>query len=319
EQVPYPFHCGFVRSTWKGEILYQVVLEIGVLPSTDSRGRRGQDDVCHESYLGGACLAFETVFQVLRDNELYVKLEKCSFAQDKVEFLGHKIKDGGLIMDGAKIKAIQEFIMGYSAITLPLTDVLKKNQAWIWYEECQAAFESLKKAVMEEPVLRLPDVTMPFELYTDASDFGIGGVLMQDGHTIAFESRKLNETERKYTVQEKEMTAVIHCLRIWRHYLLGSRFVIKTDNIATSYFQTQKKLSPKQARWQDFLAEFDYQLEYKPGKANVVADALSRKAEFTAITQAQFFIQDQIKEGLEHDPLAKNIKALAKNGKTRRF
>ncbi|GKD28386.1 reverse transcriptase [Tanacetum coccineum] len=127
---------------------------------------------------------------------------------------------------------------------------------------------------MEEPVLRLPDVTMPFELHTDASNFAIGGVLMQDGHPIAFESRKLNETERKYTMQEKEMTAVVYCLRIWRHYLLGFRFVIKTDNIATSYFQTQKKLSPKQARWQDFLAEFDYQLEYKPGKANVVADAL---------------------------------------------
>ncbi|GKD20862.1 putative nucleotidyltransferase, ribonuclease H [Tanacetum coccineum] len=192
--------------------------------------------------------------------------------------------------------------MGYSAIASPLTDLLKKNKAWIWDEECQVAFESLKKAVMKEPVLRLPDVTMPFELHTDASDFAIGGVLMQDGHPIAFESQKLNETERKYTVQEKEMTAVVYCLRIWRHYLLGSRFVIKTDNIATSYFQTQKKLSPKQARWQDFLAEFDYQLEYKPGKANVVADALSRKAEFTAITQAQFFLQDRIKEGLEHDP-----------------
>nr|GEY53000.1 uncharacterized protein [Tanacetum cinerariifolium] len=110
----------------------------------------------------------------------------------------------------------------------PLTDLLKKNQAWIWDEECQAAFESLKKAVIMEPVLRLPDVTMPFELHTDASDFAIGG-----------------------------------------------------------------KLSPKQARWQDFLAEFDYQLEYKPGKDNV--------------------------EGLEHDSSAKKIVALAKDGKTRRF
>ncbi|GJX43068.1 putative nucleotidyltransferase, ribonuclease H [Tanacetum coccineum] len=299
------------------------------------------DIVVYSHTLEEHVLHLKQVFQVLRDNELYVKLEKCSFAQDEVEFLGHKIKDGGLMMDGAKIKAIQDwepptkvtelrsflglvnyyrrFIMGYSAIASPLTDLLKKNKAWIWDEECQAAFESLKKAVMEEPVLRLPDVTMPFELHTDASDFAIGGVLMQDGHPIAFESRKLNETERKYTVQEKEMTAVVHCLRIWRHYLLGSRFVIKTDNIATSYFQTQKKLSPKQARWQDFLAEFDYQLEYKPGKANVVADALSRKAEFAAITQAQFFLQDRIKEGLEHDPLAKKIIALAKDGRTRRF
>nr|GEX26941.1 reverse transcriptase [Tanacetum cinerariifolium] len=97
----------------------------------------------------------------------------------------------------------------------------QKNKAWIWDEECQAAFKSLKKAVMEKPVLRLPDVTMPFELHMDASDFAIGGILMQDGHPIVFESRKLNETERKlneterkYTVQEKEMTAVVHYLRI---------------------------------------------------------------------------------------------------------
>jgi len=94
------------------------------------------------------------------------------------------------------------------------------------------------------------------------------------------------------------MTAIVHCLRTWRHYLLGSRFVVKTDNVATSYFQTQKKLTPKQARWQDFLAEFDYALEYKPGKGNVVADALNRKAELVAITSASWDIHEAIKEGM---------------------
>ncbi|KAG8382501.1 hypothetical protein BUALT_Bualt05G0083800 [Buddleja alternifolia] len=148
---------------------------------------------------------------------------------------------------------------------------------------------------------------------------GGGGVLMQEGHPIAFESWKLNETERRYTVQEKEMTTIVHYLRIWRHYLLGSRFVVKTDNVATSYFQTQKKLSPKQARWQDFLAEFDYVLEYKPGKANVVADALSRKAELAAISLAKGNVHEKIKEGLEHDPMAKELMRLAKEGKTRQF
>nr|GEU90613.1 hypothetical protein [Tanacetum cinerariifolium] len=192
--------------------------------------------------------------------------------------------------DEAKTICVTRFIMGYSAIASHLTDLLKKNKAWIWDEECQVAFMSLKKAVMEEPVLRLPDVTMPFELHTHASDFAIGGVLMQDGHPIAFESQKLNKTERKYMVKEKEMTAVVYCLRIWRDYLLGSRFVIKTDYISMSYNQNQKELSPKQARWQDFLAEFDYQLEYKSEK-----------------------------ERLEHDPLAKKIIALAKNGRTQRF
>ena len=84
---------------------------------------------------------------------------------------------------------------------------------------------------------------------------------MQNGHPIAYESLKLNDTERRYTVQDNEMIAIIQCLRTWRHYLLGSKFVVKTDNIATSYFQSQKKISPKQARWQDFLAEFDHKLE----------------------------------------------------------
>ncbi|KAK0573647.1 hypothetical protein LWI29_011364 [Acer saccharum] len=173
-------------------------------------------------------------------------------------------------MDGAKVKAVQDwepptkvpelrsflglvnyywrFIQGYSAKAAPLTDLLKKNRVWHWSDKCQLAFEELKKAISEEPVLVLPDHTKAFELHTDASDFAIRGVLMQEGHPIAFESCKLSNTEQRYTVQEKGMTAIIHCLRVWRHYLLGATFLIMTDNVATSYFQTQKKLSPKQAR-----------------------------------------------------------------------
>ena len=178
------------------------------------------------------------------------------------------------------------FIKGYSAKAAPLTDLLKKNKTWHWSEKCQHAFEQLKKAILEEPVLALLDHTKPFEVQTDASDFAIGGVLMQKCHPIAFESRKLNDTERHYTVQEKEMTAIIHWLRVWRHYLLGSHFTIMMDNVAMSYFQTENKLSPKQARWQNFLVEFDYRLEYKPGKANVIADALSRKAELATLSMS---------------------------------
>ncbi|KAA0068130.1 uncharacterized protein E6C27_scaffold238G00920 [Cucumis melo var. makuwa] len=215
----------------------------------------------------------------------------------------------------------RRFIKGYSGIAAPLTNLLKKNQTWDWTEECQRAFDRLKHAVSEEPVMILADHTKPFEVHTDASDFAIGGVLMQDGHPIAFESRKLNDTERRYTVQEKEMTAIVHCLRTWRHYLLGSKFTVMTDNVATSYFQTQKKLTPKQARWQDFLAEFDFKLEYKPGRANVVADALSRKAELNVITTSMptSDFLERIKEGMQHDELAKNLLKLAKEGKTRRF
>ena len=214
----------------------------------------------------------------------------------------------------------RQFINGYSARAAPLTDLLKKGKAWTPDEKCQQAFEDLKKAVTVEPMLALPDHTKVFKVYTDASDFAIGGVFMQERHPIDFDSRKLNDTERRYTVQEKEMTTIIHCLRTWRHYLLGSHFIVKTDNVATSYFQTQKKLSPKQARWQDFLAEFDYTLEYKPGLANHVADALSHKAELASMTnQPQGELVDLIKEGLQYDPVAKSLITLAHEGKTRRF
>ncbi|GKV30882.1 hypothetical protein SLEP1_g39653 [Rubroshorea leprosula] len=178
----------------------------------------------------------------------------------------------------------RRFIQGYSARATPLTDLLKKKVSWEWTTECQRAFEDLKQAVSQEPVLALPDYGKPFEMHTDASNLAIGGVLMQDGHPIAFESRKLNDTERRYPVHDKEMTAIVHCLQVWRHYLLGSRFVIKTDNVAMSYFQRQKKLTPKQAR-----------------------------------CQPEGDILDRVKEGLAHDPFAKSLMELAREGKTRRF
>nr|GEU37490.1 hypothetical protein [Tanacetum cinerariifolium] len=200
--------------------------------------------------------ALNKVFQVLRDNELYVKLEKCSFAQDEVEYLGHKIKDGRLMMDGAKIKTIQDwepptkfielrsfhglvnyyqrFIMGYSSIASLLTDLLKKNKAWIWDEECQAVFVSMKKAVMEEPVLRLPIVTMPFELNTNASDFAVRGVLMQDGHPIAFKSQKLRDEKEEGLEHDplaKKIIALAKDGRTQRFWLKGDMLFTKGDRL----------------------------------------------------------------------------------------
>jgi len=113
-------------------------------------------------------------------------------------------------------------------------------------------------------------------VHTDASDRAIGGVLVQEGHPIAFESRKLNDVEHNYSTHEKELTAVVHCLGIWGVYLLGLKFVVKTENVANTFFRTQKKLSQRQPRWQEFLAEYDFIWEHKPGSHNQVAGALSR-------------------------------------------
>ena len=115
------------------------------------------------------------------------------------------------------------------------------------------------------------------------------------------------------------MATIVHCVHTWRHYLLGSKFVVKTDNFATSYSLSQKNITPKQARWKDFLAEFDYVLEYKPERGNVLDDALCRKAELATITTAHCDIQDAIKDGIKHDPKAKKLMDLDAQGKTRRF
>ena len=200
-----------------------------------------------------------------------MKEEKCEFCRQEVKFLGHWVSKGKLRMDGDKIRAIvdwaapkkvaelrsflglanyyRKFIKGYSKKVSPLTDLLKKDKQWCWSEDCAEAFEKLKVAVSSEPVLRLPDFELPFEVHTDASDRALGGVLVQEGHPVAFESMKLKDTEQRYSAHEKEMAAVVHCQDVWRHYLLGTRFTVVTDNVANTYFKSQKKLTPKQARW----------------------------------------------------------------------
>ncbi|KAL0451722.1 UNVERIFIED_CONTAM: hypothetical protein Slati_1150300 [Sesamum latifolium] len=164
-----------------------------------------------------------------------------------------------------------------------MTDLLKKTEAWNWTLQCQESFDRLKRAIATDPVLALPDMSKPFVVETDALDFALGGVLMQDGHPVAFESRKLKDVERRYSVHEKELLAVVHYLRLWHHYLLGSPFVVKTDNTAVSHFMTQLKFTSRQARWQELLAEFYFVLEYLAGSSNHVADALSCRADLASL------------------------------------
>jgi len=140
------------------------------------------------------------------------------------------------------------FIKDYNKVAASLSDLLKKNWKWNWTDGCQWAFEKLKRAVTSAPVLKLLDFERPFEVHTDASDRAIGGVLVQEGHPVAFESCKLNEAEQRYSTHENEMTTVVHCLGVWRVYLLGPKFIVKTDNVANTFFKTQKKLSQRQAR-----------------------------------------------------------------------
>ena len=145
---------------------------------------------------------------------------------------------------------------------------------------------------------------------------------MQEGHQVAFESRKLNDAEQRYSTHEKEMVAVVHYLQVWRVYLLGTRFVVRTDNVANTFFKTQKKLSPKQERWQEFPAEYDFMWEHKPGKHNQVADALSRKEVFVAvysISKLESDFYDRIRLCAANDSLYVKWMGQVQEGTMRRY
>ena len=144
-----------------------------------------------------------------------------------------------------------------------------------WTGRCQDAFEKLKLLLTRAPLLRTPDNSLPYEVVTDASDLGLGAILLQEGRPIAFESRKLNSAELNYTVTEKEMLGVVHALKVWRCYLEGADFTVYTDHVSNTFFQTQPNLPRRQARWSEFLQRFGpFTWEYRKGTRNV-ADALS--------------------------------------------
>jgi len=282
------------------------------------------------------------VFQRLRKNKLYVKLEKCAFGVTEVDFLGHRITQEGLVMDDDKVKAIldweppksvpalrsflglasyyRKFIKNFAKVGAPLTNLLKKSAVtYDWDEECDEAFETLKGILVKAPVLKLPDFDKDFEIHSDASNFAIGGVIVQDGRPVAFESKKLSETERRWPNHEKEMWAVIHCLKTWGHYIGSKDVVVWSDNVTLKYFSTQPKLSSKQVRWQDTLALFNVDIRHKPGKENIVPDALSRKHQLRMVCVGELELQKEVRLASRRDAFAKEARQSIQNGAKSHF
>ncbi|WVZ75746.1 hypothetical protein U9M48_023779 [Paspalum notatum var. saurae] len=159
-----------------------------------------------------------------------------------------------------------------------MTSLTKKNAKYLWDPKCEEAFTSLKKSLTSAPVLAQPDVTKPFDVYCDASGNGLGCVLMQEGRVIAYASRQLRKHEANYATHDLELAAVVHTLKIWRHYLLGNTCHIYTDHKSLKYILTQPELNMRQRRWLELIKDYDLEIHYHPGKVNVVADALSRRA-----------------------------------------
>ncbi|WVZ63478.1 hypothetical protein U9M48_013105 [Paspalum notatum var. saurae] len=236
----------------------------------------------------------------LREHKLYAKFSKCAFWLKEVSFLGHILSEKGVVLDPSKVKDVLNwkqpeivteirsffglagyyrcFIKDFSKTAKPMTSLKKKNAKYLWSSNCEEAFQTLKKFLTSAPVLAQPNVAKPFDVYCDASGNGLGCVLMQEGRVIAYASRQLRKHEANYPAYDLELAAFVHALKIWRHYLLGNTYHIYMDHKSLKYILTQPELNMRQRRWLELIKDYDLEIHYHLGKANVVADALSRKA-----------------------------------------
>ena len=178
----------------------------------------------------------------------------------------------------------RRFILKFSAIAKPLNDLVRVGIAFVFTPEARAAFNELKLRFTTAPILAHFDPSLPTHLETDASDYALGAMISQthkDGltHPVAFDSRKLAAAELNYEIHDKELLAIVWALHKWRHYFLSvdTPFEVYTDHDALKYFMSSKILTRRQARWAEYLADFDFTILYRPGKANIVPDALSRR------------------------------------------
>nr|GFA92236.1 retrotransposon protein, putative, Ty3-gypsy subclass [Tanacetum cinerariifolium] len=170
------------------------------------------------------------------------------------------------------------FVEGFSRLALPLTKLMRKGEKFVWNEEREKSFEELKQRLFSAPVLTLLSGSGGFQIYSDASKKGLGCALMQHGKVIAYASRQLNPYEVNFPTYDLELAAVVFALKIWRHYLYGESCDIFTDHKSLKYIFTQRELNMRQRRWLELLKDYDTNIQYHPGKANIVADALSEKS-----------------------------------------
>ncbi|WVZ58057.1 hypothetical protein U9M48_008368 [Paspalum notatum var. saurae] len=297
------------------------------------------------------------VLQRLREHKLYAKFSTCEFWIDEVRFLGHVVSKGGIAVDPSKVSTVtnwkvpeipkevcgflglagcyRRFIENFSRIAKPMTFLLENDAEFRWTNAQQAAFDEFKKRLTTAPVLTLPDQD------------GLGCVLMQEGKVIAYASRQLRKHELNYPTHDLKLAAVVHALKIWRHYLYGQRCEIYTDHKSLKYIFTQNELNMRQRRWLELIKDYDMEIHYHPGKANVVADALSRKSyanmalgfmmphelceEFERLSlgflhhttaaafEAEPTLEQEIREHQKNDEKLREIRELLKSGKAPHF
>nr|GEX05499.1 putative reverse transcriptase domain-containing protein [Tanacetum cinerariifolium] len=237
--------------------------------------------------------------ELLKKEQLYAKFSKYEFWIPKVQFLGHVIDSQGIHVDPAKIESTTDwaspktateirqflgladyyrrFIEGFSKIARPMTKLTQKKVKFDWGDKQEEAFQIIKQKLCSALILALPEGSEDFVVYCDASIKGLGTVIIQREKVIAYGSRQLNIHEKNYTNHDLELGAVVFALKIWWHYLYRTKCTVFTDHKRLQHILDQKELNMRQRRWLELLSDYDCEIRYHLGKANVVADALSQK------------------------------------------
>ncbi|GKA64569.1 putative reverse transcriptase domain-containing protein [Tanacetum coccineum] len=246
----------------------------------------------HEEHL-------KAILELLKKEQLYAKFSKCQFWIRGYNSSGHVINSRGIHVDPAKIESIKDwaspktpteirqflglvgyyrrFIEGFSKIAKSMMKLTQKGIKFDWGEKEENAFQLIKQKLCSAPILALLEGSEDFVVYCDASHKGLGDVLMQREKVIAYASRQLKVHEKNYTTHDLELGSVVFALKIWRYYLYETRCTMFTDHKSLQHILDQKELNIRQCRWLELLSDYDCDIRYHPGKANVMADALSRK------------------------------------------
>ncbi|KAG3126963.1 hypothetical protein PI126_g22089 [Phytophthora idaei] len=271
-----------------------------------SRAVNGKTDVeVHNEHL-------RKLIGLMCKHKLYANLKKCIFGASEIPILGCLVGNNGVRPDPEKVRVISEwptlsnvkevsqflglatylckYVENYAGKIRPLSQLLKKEAEWKRTAECQQGLASVKPCLTASPILIVADQDRPFHVVCDASDFAIGCALMQHDHesrdrVVYYQSRQLKPAERNYPVHDKELLAMKYALAKFRVYLLGSGpFVVYTDHASLQTAVKPPHISQRMARWLSFFAECDFRVGYKPGRLNVVADALSRRPDYAVKT-----------------------------------
>jgi hypothetical protein len=246
----------------------------------------------HEKHL-------RVVLEKLRAHKLYAKFSKCEFWLEKISFLRHILTAEGVAVDPEKVETAsnwrqptnvseirsfhglagyyRRFIEGFSKIARPMTELLKKLKKFTWTEICERSFQELKRRLTTTLVLTLPDIQWDFIIYSDASRQGLGCVLMQDGKVVTYVSRQLKPHEQNYSTHDLEFAAIVHALKIWRHYLIGNKYEIYTDHKSLKYIFTQPDLNLRQRRWLELVKDYNLEIHYHPGKSQCSGGCLKQR------------------------------------------